>query len=216
MNFSFKRPIMPRTGEANQQIRNEQRSKILAAARNVFARKGRAATIADVAAEARVSQGLAYRYFASKEEIFSTLVRQAIEFGGGPAARVRQIEGTPGMRLTLLISCILEDRRVNPGFSQFLYQILVDDSTPSDVKQLVMGSSKVIQDIIRQLVVEGQASGEIANDDPDQLMVALLALFDGLMKRASLLGPSDYEKHFPDAKIILRMLKPGQLSTRSS
>ena len=43
---------MPRTEEANQQIRQEQRTKILNASRNVFARKGRAATMADVAAEA--------------------------------------------------------------------------------------------------------------------------------------------------------------------
>ncbi len=79
---------MPRTEEANQQIREEQRDKILSAAANVFARKGNAATMADVASEAGVSQGLAYRYFESKEEIFTTLIKQAAESSGGPTERI--------------------------------------------------------------------------------------------------------------------------------
>src|SRR5258708_8598648 len=69
---------MPRTKEANQHIREEQRAKILDGARKVFARKGMAATMAEVAAEASVSQGLAYRYFASKEAIFHLLVDPAL------------------------------------------------------------------------------------------------------------------------------------------
>ena len=63
---------------------------------------------------------------------------------------------------------------------------------------------------MRQLIVEGQTTGEIVGDDPDQLMVALLACFNGLMKRATMLDPNDAKNHFPDAKIILRMIKPDQ------
>ncbi len=199
---------MPRTEETNQQIREEQRAKILTAARNVFARKGSAATIADVASEAGVSQGLAYRYFASKEEIFTILIKQATESSGGPAERIKQIQGTPGTRLALLISYILAENKTNPGFSQIFSQVLADDKTPSELRQLVLKNGKIIQDIIRQLIVEGQATGEITNDDPDQLMVALMACINGLMKRATMLNPEDAKKHFPEAKIILRMLKP--------
>ncbi|MGZ3639543.1 MAG: helix-turn-helix domain-containing protein, partial [Ktedonobacterales bacterium] len=65
---------MPRTTEANQRIREAQRAKILQSARSVFARKGMAATITDIAAEAQISLGLAYRYFADKEAILSELV----------------------------------------------------------------------------------------------------------------------------------------------
>jgi len=60
---------MPRTPEANQRIREAQRAKILESARSVFARKGMEATITDIAAEAQISLGLAYRYFADKEAI---------------------------------------------------------------------------------------------------------------------------------------------------
>ena len=106
---------MPRTEEANQKIREEQRQKILNAAQTIFAQKGRTATMTDIAAQAGISQGLAYRYFKSKEEIFSILLKQAwAEAGGGPAQRIGQIQGTPGQRLTLLITYILESIRPNP------------------------------------------------------------------------------------------------------
>ena len=69
---------MARTAEANQRLREAQRAKILKSASRTFARLGRGATMADVAAEAAVSQGLAYRYFASKEALFQALIEEAI------------------------------------------------------------------------------------------------------------------------------------------
>jgi AcrR family transcriptional regulator len=202
---------LPRSEQANEQIRKETTDKILEAAKEVFATKGRAATMADIAAKAEISQGLAYHYFSSKEEIFNILLKKALEADGGPAARIEKIRGTPGTRLALLISYILEDRRRNPGFSQLLWQVISDESAPDELRQLVMRNGKVIQDIMRQLIVEGQACGEIAMDDPDQLMVALLACFDGLMKRANMLDADAGKKNFPDAKIILRMLESRSL-----
>ena len=108
----------------------------------------------------------------------------------------------------LLITYILESNRQNPGITQIMYNALEDENTPSDFKALIQRNGKAIQDIMRQLIVEGQATGEIIRDDPDQLMVTLLACFNGLMKRATMLDPKDAKNHFPDAKIILRMLEP--------
>ena len=65
---------MPRTEQAFEEMRAMANRKILDAARRVFARKGLGATISDIAEEAGVSQGLAYRYFSSKEAIFHTIL----------------------------------------------------------------------------------------------------------------------------------------------
>ncbi|HZU66020.1 MAG TPA: hypothetical protein VFA09_01975 [Ktedonobacteraceae bacterium] len=59
----------------------------------------------------------------------------------------------------------------------------------------------------RQLIVEGQASGEIALRDPDQLVIVILSALDGLSRRA-LYYPEQFKEHFPDAEIILRIFKP--------
>src|SRR5690349_18270741 len=100
---------MPRTPEANQRIREAQRAKILESARSVFARKGMEATITDIAAEAQISIGLAYRYFADKEAIFSELVKQTIP-AAATGQRLLDIPGTPGERLAALISNVVMAR----------------------------------------------------------------------------------------------------------
>src|SRR5260221_11910312 len=71
---------MPRPSTENQRIRDERHEQILRAAAHVFARKGlEATTISDIAAAARGSHGLAYHYFASKEEIFRQLIMRAMQ-----------------------------------------------------------------------------------------------------------------------------------------
>ncbi len=95
---------MPRTQEAYEEIRERSTKKILEAASKVMSRKGRTATIAEVAAEAGVSQGLAYRYFPSKEAIFCALVRDMMRSAGITETSTQKISGTPAERLGQIIS----------------------------------------------------------------------------------------------------------------
>ncbi len=199
---------MTRNEQKNEQMRTETIKNILESASAVFAVKGRAATMTDIAEKAQISQGLAYHYFKSKEEIFATLIKQVAEAGGGAAQRVNQVQGTPGQRLTMLITNMLEVSRQNPGISQIMYNALEDENTPADLRAIVQRNGKELQGAIRQLIVEGQATGEVVKDDPDELLVALVAFVRGLIKRAEMLDPKDAKFHFPEAKIILRIFKP--------
>ena len=199
---------LPRTEQVNRQIREETTEKILAAAREVFARKGKAAKMADVASEAGVSPGLAYHYFPSKEAIFLTLVRQLVRPADELLAIVQQIPGPPRDRLKRMLAGMLERRRKDPEFYQFFYQAMASDILPADLREQIKEQALSIREIMRGLVVEGQATGEIANDDPDKLVSALLACLDGL-SRVAQLSPENVEKQMPDAGIILRILGPG-------
>src|SRR5579885_969224 len=109
-SFNLKGNGMPRTPEANQRIREAQRAKILESARRVFARKGMAATIADIAAEAQISLGLAYRYFTDKEAILAELVKQTIPDDSAGFQQLLEMPGTAGERLAMLISRIVGAR----------------------------------------------------------------------------------------------------------
>jgi AcrR family transcriptional regulator len=198
---------MPRTEEANQRIREEQRAKILDGARKVFARKGMAATMAEVAAEASVSQGLAYRYFSSKEAIFHELVEQSVQSGIARIQRIPQMQGTPGEHLDFLVSMAWEGRRENPESYQILYQVLDDEATSGAIRELIGRQGQAYLDMLRQLIVEGQATGEVAEGDPDQLVIVVLACLDGLT-RLALRDPERVKENFPDTRIILRIFKP--------
>lgn len=198
---------MPRTEEANQRLREEQRAKILDGARKVFAQKGMAATMAEVAAAAEVSQGLAYRYFTNKEAIFNALLEQVMQVALTGMPRLLEMPGTPGERLELLISRAWNGRREYPELYQLLYQMLSDEATPHNLRELVGKQGQTYQDVVRQLIVEGQATGEVAEGDPDQMVTIVLVSLDGL-SRWALREPEQFKKNFPDAGIILRIFKP--------
>jgi AcrR family transcriptional regulator len=56
------------------------KEKIIIAALNQFSRKGLSATrIQDIATEAGISQGLLYRYYKSKNEIYVDLIEVALD-----------------------------------------------------------------------------------------------------------------------------------------
>ena len=196
---------MPRTKEANQRIREEQRTKILEGALRVFAHKGMAATMSDVAASAGVSHGLAYRYFPSKEALFKELIEQATQSGMALMQQVQKVSGTPGERLNFLISKSLENMREHIEFYQFSAQIFDDETMPEDSRNLLRKYGSAYQKLMRQMIVEAQAAGEIAADDPDQLLMVITACLDGLL---AMRKSSQFKRQFPEAGIILRILKP--------
>src|SRR5258708_39755034 len=197
---------MPRTEEANQRVREEERAKILDGARKVFARKGMAATMADVAVEAKVSQGLAYRYFANKEAIFQALFEQIVQTSLAGMPRILEMPGTPGKRLDFLISSAWEGRREHPEFYQLMYQVLSDEAAPYNLRELIDRQGQTYRDVMRQLILEGQATGEVAEGDPDQMVIGVPACLDGL-SRLVLWGSERVQKHFPDGGRLLAMLK---------
>jgi AcrR family transcriptional regulator len=198
---------MPRSETENQRLRERQRANILDAALHVFARNGPSASMAEIAETAGISQGLAYRYFASKEEIYYALVAQAVQ-GGLPEPEIaRMMSGSPWERLEALLSRIVDARRERPEFFQLLYHVLSDDAAPAELRAQMNERGMFLASELHKLIVEGQTAGEIAQGDPYQLVVALLAYLDGLT-RFSLYDPQRFKEHFPEARIIMRIFRP--------
>ncbi len=198
---------MPRTEAANQRLREAQRAKILDAARQVFARKGMSATMADIAEAAEVSQGLAYRYFASKEVIVGELLHQTTESGVPSFEDFLIYPGTPGERLHRLLSLIFRYGPKRLEYYQIFIQALEDKTLPPEQRELMLRRGLGFQSVLRQLIIEAQVSGEVAAGDPEQYVILLIALFDGL-SRQTLRSSERLKDHYPDVDIILRMLKP--------
>ena len=207
MNIHSLTPYMPRTTQEYEEIRDRATKRILEAAEKVISKKGRTATMSEVAAEAGVSQGLAYRYFPSKEAIFYELLRQILESGGAVNAS-KDMSGTPRERLEQIISGTIQLRREHPEFYQFTFQALTDDKLPPDLRETLKKHDQGARKVMRRLIIEGQATGEIARDDPDQLVDAIMACLDGLSRRMLSLDAEDIKAQLPQPRIILRMLGP--------
>jgi AcrR family transcriptional regulator len=194
---------------ANRRLREAQRAHLLQAAHRVFARRGAAGTMAEIAEEAKVSQGLAYRYFPSKEAILRRLVRGLSDQGGGFSARVGAIPGTPGERLRSLVTGMLTAHREQAEFFQLVYQFNADPAMPRAYRAELSKRRRTIEGAIRTLIVQGQSTGEVADGDPDQLVEALLSLIEGRLRRASRMAPEEARRRFPEPAIVLRLLLRG-------
>jgi AcrR family transcriptional regulator len=184
-----------------------QRAAILAGARQAFARKGATTTMADVAAAAGVSQGLAYRYFSSKEEIYRSLLSQAVAQAEQATASDSEPPSTPGQRLRWLITRIVEYRRDHLELFQLLDLVVSSDASSDDISEDIRRRGERFAAHVRELIAAGQATGEVRSGDPDQLTVALLASLEGLT-RFGVHHPEQFQAHCPDPEIFLRMLLP--------
>jgi AcrR family transcriptional regulator len=200
--------LVPRSEAANERLRRDARVRILAGARAAFARKGMAATMADVAVAAGVSQGLAYRYFSDKDDLVRALVSEAVQradAGGSPLAW----PGSAAERLRGLVTRLVEARRAEPELFLLFQHVASDPATPPDLMELIQARGRAVTEAMRQLVTEAQADGEAARDGPDQLVTAVMACLDGL-GRLTLGRPGQAAEHFPAAGIIIRMLQLPQ------
>jgi hypothetical protein len=117
------------------------------------------------------------------------------------------MEATPGERLAALITLSVESRRDYPEFYQLLGQALRSEQALPELRQLVRNQRQRLQAGLRQLIVDGQITGEVRAADPDQLVRAIFACLEGLTRWA-MDDPERYHDHFPAAGIFLRMLTP--------
>lgn len=197
---------MPRTEEENQRIREEQKKNILQAAMRVFARKGFAATrMADIAVEANVSYGLAYHYFPNKEQILTALLEEALARSARVSQQALEMPGTPWERLHWFVSTRLAALQEHPEFIMALHRVMMDEGAYEKWREVARRQGDLPTKMMRTLIVEGQKSGEIIQNDPDQLVMALRSCLLGLTFSAIY---HDCAQSFPDVEIILRLLKP--------
>jgi len=224
---------MPRSEDENKRIRDAQRESILEAAKAVFASKGWATTMADIAAEAKISQGLIYHYFEDKEAILGELIGQATRPKADRFQAALQAEGSPTERLEALISGMLKSRRdlvetfgvvlqmAREGppsgvhlrmMRRMMQHHRFDHMGPEDFHGMMMKRFNSMNSVIVKLIEEGQEAGEFAKDDPQKLSLILLTLIQGLTMLA-MHRPEEYKKYYPYIDIIMRMLKPEDGST---
>jgi AcrR family transcriptional regulator len=195
---------MPRTKEAFQQIRDESRQNILAKAAEVFAKRGLADTkISDLAEAAGVSQGLLYRYFTDKDDVFIALLERAINGVINIAHTSIKQTGTPLEKIHWITKQILKGMSEEPVYFQLFSQAMALSGRVFDTITKLDTAVK----ILHELITEGQNVGEIAKRDPDQMVILYLGCIYGLAAGKGLnIGWLD--EHFPDAEAVLQILKP--------
>jgi AcrR family transcriptional regulator len=195
---------MPRQSAANQRIRDERHEQILRAAAHVFARKGlEATTISDIAAAAHVSHGLAYHYFASKEEIFRQLITRAMHGTERLLREAQAHKGTVTERLRWLINEMIEGAQNSADDMLIVQQAAISEAVPPDVRELVLHGPPVVLELMSELLREGQVGGEIIAGDPEQLALLLLACVQGIFSNMAL----HFDQHSIEPETMLHLFQ---------
>ncbi|WNQ10686.1 TetR/AcrR family transcriptional regulator [Paenibacillus aurantius] len=194
--------MSPLTKQQLDQIRDERTRQIKQAALKVFARHGFLRTKTSmIASAAGISEGLIYRYFESKDRLFTTIVQELMEAAESEIDDSRQLPGTPYEQIKALTRNMLDEEnkfafmlvlqaRKSNGLQPELAQILEHYSVDSMIDRLL------------PLVVQGQETGQFAAGDPRQLLCWYFSVVNSLILQEQ----GDEEYGFPDVDVLLRML----------
>jgi TetR/AcrR family transcriptional regulator, regulator of autoinduction and epiphytic fitness len=162
-------------------IHDQRREQIKRAALKVFAERGIAGTkMSMIAAEAGISQGLSYRYFNSKEELFTVLVQEAIEKAGASIQNVPHLPGTPKEQIRTLTASMLDVSHKH--FFLLIQQTQTSDEVPAKAKQMIdQYSPNDTIDLLVPIIIKGQQTGEFCEGDPRKMIFLYLSVITGLM-----------------------------------
>jgi AcrR family transcriptional regulator len=164
-------------------IHAERKEQIKRAALKVFAHRGIAGTkMSMIAAEAGISQGLSYRYFSSKEEIFTLLVEEALVEAQMAIKYVPHLPGTPIEQIRIFTKRMLDESHKH--YFLLIQQAQTSDEVPIKAKQIIeqdQFSPKDTIDILVPIFIKGQQLGEFCEGDPHKLLYLYFSVIKGLM-----------------------------------
>ena len=151
---------MPNRTDAQE----EKRRLLLMAAVRVFARKGyHASRVGDIAEEAGVAYGLLYHYFQSKEDVLLTVFRETWRALIATIQSVEEAGDPPREQLRKVAEILLRSWRREPD----LVRVLIREVARSEQLDRQVSELRSAFAAIRDIVAEGQASGELRTDlDP--------------------------------------------------
>ena len=196
---------MPRSDAANQNIRDARRQHIIEVAAAVFARNGLVGTkISDLAEAAAMSQGLLYRYFPCKEDVFQAVVELVDEASSILAAQVASLGGRPLEQLQWLTEQLLHIQYAMPAFALVIAHALTNETVSPAVRAIAQHETETLHAAFSAIIQHGQATGEIIAGNARQLAMLYLATLHSLAIAQPFFERSDIG--YPDATTVMALL----------
>jgi len=195
--------VSPLTSKNNEDIRETRKKQIELAALVIFAKNGYMRTkMSVIANEAKISEGLIYRYYKSKEQLFLSIVEVLMKESSREIELLNQMDGTPLEQITLLTQKMLEEQS-KIGF-MFIEEAKKEDEVPRRVTDLIQSYSD--QNIINHLIpifIKGQEQGEFIPGDAQKNLSWYFYVVNLIINDEH----GDLEYGFPSIKMLLRLIK---------
>jgi AcrR family transcriptional regulator len=185
-----------------EKIRDDRREQIKQAALRLFARRGFDGTKTSlIAAEAGISEGLIYRYFSSKDELFTELVEELMDEATQAIQSIHLLPGTPYEQISALTRDMMDE--YNKYAFMFIQRARKAENIPEKASQILKqySGNAVIEQLL-PIFVKGQEADEFSEGNPRELLSWYLMIINSLV----LLAQGDEEFGLPPAKVLIRVL----------
>lgn len=179
------------------------RARLIAAAREIFAREGyRGATIRAITDAVGVNVGAVAYHFSSKENLYYEVLKDVLLPLRERVLQACAREAEPQERLEAVIRAFFEHLLDNPDQPRFMVGVRMDEERfPPAILELV---GPVVQALV-ELIEEGQAKGLVRDGPPVLFVLSLLSqpIHFSIVTRRTPHGivPADLEK--PEGKELL-------------
>ena len=202
---------MGRNIKINLRMKDASRDAVLAGALRLFAVRGLSATrMSDIASAAGISQGLAYRHFASKEAIFIELLRQALDRLVRECSRIGKMAAAPAAKLTIAAREFLGAVHNKPN-TAWLYmlaaQALLSEDVPAPAKKNIKEKRAVAYGTVLRIIRAGQKDGSIRKYNPEGMALIFWGAVSGLAMYAASGGSG---ASMPDPDLLSGMFLNNQ------
>src|ERR1700712_790290 len=195
----------PRRSTQKAQAREDD---IYRAAARIFHRKGYAATsLQDIADEVGLLKGSLYYYIDSKEDLLFGITKTIHALASANAAATRDRGGTASEQLRDLI----ESHVASFGENLQLIRVFYTDynALSAERRELVMGERRAYEQYSRDLIQEGQHTGEFCPDlDARVMNNAILTMINTVymwyVEGQEITGPQTAEEY---ARLVLTGLR---------
>jgi TetR/AcrR family transcriptional repressor of uid operon len=155
-----------------------KRREILEAAERCFVRDGfRGASISDICAEARISPGHLYHYFASKEAIISAMTEAGLSYAASRFSRMLR-----GSNAVAALVAEIERAKLNHdrGKQMLMLDMLAEAGRNRAIRRILRDHTRALQTLLADFLRAGQERGQVDRGlDADMAATILISVTDG-------------------------------------
>lgn len=145
-----------------------RKKEILTGALKVFSKKGYdKTTITDIAKELKISQGLCYRYYSSKEEIYDAALEEYSEYIVNSNVKSLSNDKRSFKEKIRSFSGQLDEYQSLESDNELLYKLFHGQNSQKMHDQLIMKTASKLVPYIRQELQIAKDNGEISISDID-------------------------------------------------
>ncbi|MGA9600748.1 MAG: TetR/AcrR family transcriptional regulator [Methylocystis sp.] len=172
---------------------DEKRREILEAAGRCFQRKGfKGSSISEICAEAGISPGHLYHYFAGKDALVVGIAQSHLDALAG------RFQKTLAREEPIVDAIVAEMNWLTPGDgvtkATLLFEVLAESTRSEAIARNLQSHSRSMRELVAKVLQKGQARGEIDPAlDPETTAAVLISLMDGA--RALALRDREIDPH---------------------